>query len=131
MKISLERYATALYSIGKEEKKSERALKLKTFVEFLARKKKLSSLPRILEIYSRTYNKKEHIADLTTYTAHALPASVLTVIQHMHKGATLEHQNSINPHLIGGIVFKINDDIIDRSIAGTLNQLQRRLSLTN
>ena len=128
MKISLERYAAVLYTIGKMEQQASRALKLKAFVGLLAREKKLNSLPRILEIYQRIYNTREHTASVTTYSARLLPSAFLATLKTVYTGTNLEYQHIVKPELIGGVALKINDDIVDMSVSGRLQQLQHVMS---
>ena len=85
-------------------------------------------MPRILEIYQRIYNTREHTASVTTYSARLLPSAFLTNLKTVYTGTNLEYQHIVKPELIGGVALKINDDIVDMSVSGRLQQLQHEMS---
>ncbi len=101
------------------------------FVMLLVQRERLSLLHRIAEIFQEMYNKEKGIviADVTT----AVPldeAHKKHIVQQLSKitGKTVEVRLHEDPRILGGIVTRIGDELIDASIATRLATLGERLS---
>jgi F-type H+-transporting ATPase subunit delta len=100
-------------------------------VRMLVQRQRLALLPRIMEIYQEMYNKAKGIvvADVTT----AVP------LDEAHQGRVREQLSRItgktvdvrvhhDPRILGGLVARIGDELIDASVATRLSSLAERLA---
>jgi F-type H+-transporting ATPase subunit delta len=101
------------------------------FIKLLVERHRLESLPRIVEIFEDLYNREKGIvvADVTT----AVPlddarrkevADRLATIT----GKTVELRTHTDPSILGGIIARIGDELIDASVATRLALLAERLA---
>ncbi len=100
------------------------------FIKLLVQRGRLSSLPRIVEIFGEMYNREKGIviADVTT----AVPlddAHQKEVADKLAKitGKTVQLRLHTDPSILGGIITRIGDELIDASVASRLAQLAERL----
>jgi F-type H+-transporting ATPase subunit delta len=101
------------------------------FIKLLVQRRRLGSLPRIVEIFGEMYNREKGIviADVTTAvpldeTHHKEVADRLAKIT----GKTVDLRMHTDPGILGGIITRIGDELIDASVASRLAQLAERLT---
>jgi F-type H+-transporting ATPase subunit delta len=101
------------------------------FIKLLVQRGRLSSLPRIVEIYGEMYNREKGIviADVTT----AVPlddAHKKEVADKLAKitGKTIQLRLHTDPTILGGMITRIGDELMDASVASQLAQLAERLA---
>ena len=97
----------------------------------LVQRQRLALLPRILESYQQLYNKEKGIvvADVTS----AVPldeAQQKRVVAELSKitGKSIELRVHQDPSILGGLITRIGDELIDASVATRLATLSQRLS---
>ena len=97
----------------------------------LLRRGRLGSLPRIVEVFQDLYNKEKGIivADVTT----AIPlddAHKQRVADQLSRitGMTIELRVHHDPRILGGLITRIGDELIDASVATRLAELSERLT---
>ena len=99
----------------------------KNFLAILAAEKRLLVLPNIFKQYQKLVSAKNNQVDAIIYTAYAIVSEgqrakiVSDLEQHYHFG--LKPTFVTMPELIGGIKVVVNDEVLDLSIQGKLNQL--------
>jgi F-type H+-transporting ATPase subunit delta len=96
----------------------------------LVQRQRLALLPRIVESYQQLYNRAKGIvvADVTS----AVPldeAHKQRVVAELSKitGKTIELRVHQDPGILGGLITRIGDELIDSSIATRLATLAQRL----
>jgi F-type H+-transporting ATPase subunit delta len=101
------------------------------FLHLLAQRRRLALLPRIVEVFGELYNKEKGIviADVTT----AVPldeAHQKRVADQLARitGKTVQLRTHTDPRILGGIITRIGDELIDASIASRLAELAERLA---
>jgi F-type H+-transporting ATPase subunit delta len=106
---------------------SEMAMNL---LVLLVRRNRLGSLPRLLEVFQELYNKEKGIivAEVTT--------AVILDEEHRRRmaeqlsritGKTIELRLRHDPNILGGMITRIGDELIDASVASRLADLGERL----
>lgn len=97
----------------------------------LLRRGRLGSLPRIVEVFQDLYNKEKGIivADVTT----AVPlddAHKQRVADQLSRitGKTIDLRLHHDPRILGGLITRIGDELIDASVATRLAELSDRLT---
>jgi len=101
------------------------------FIKLLVQRGRLVSLPRIVEIYGEMYNREQGIVVADVITAVPLDeAHRKEVGDRLARitGKTVELRMHTDPSILGGIVTRIGDELIDASVASQLAQLAERLT---
>ena len=101
------------------------------FVELIAKNGREAMLPEIADAFDTLLKAHLGIIPVTLISARPLDASVkdtiLNKIQAQAKGK-LEVTEEIDESLIGGFVVRLDDKMIDASVASQLGQLKQRLT---
>ena len=135
MKLSNLKYASWLYNLTQGKEKNELKDSLSVFLQFLMAGRNLSRLSRIIELYKNLYNKKEGVTDVQIVSARPLApemtAFILQTISNAGPKApqVLECQEYVNREILGGIAVKVGDDLVNQTLGGRLEQLQKQFNL--
>jgi F-type H+-transporting ATPase subunit delta len=101
-------------------------------LKLLVQRDRLSLLPRIVQLFQEMYNKEKGIVIAHVTTAvpldEAHKRSVAEQISRMAGGKQVELRLTEDPRILGGIITRIGDELIDASVASRLADLQERLS---
>ena len=102
----------------------------KNLLKLLIENGKLQLLPKLAELYEQYKADDEGYVNVDLYSAFSLSKAeqnkyVAMLEKHLHKkvNATVSVDNA----LIGGIIAKAGDKVIDGSVRGQLHQLAKRL----
>ncbi|MBK9617891.1 MAG: ATP synthase F1 subunit delta [Candidatus Obscuribacter sp.] len=109
---------------GKLSELSENLLNL------LADKRRLDLLPFIESGYRTLLNKNKNILAASLSCSEPLAESSIANIKSQlteHLGKKLELDVKVDPSLIGGVVLKIGDQVIDGSLKGKLKSIEKAL----
>jgi F-type H+-transporting ATPase subunit delta len=99
------------------------------FVTLLAKKKRLVVLGEIIRQLKALVAKLENTQDVVVESVETLSPDILSKLQQQLEKRFNQHitiQSTINPDIIGGMVIRAGDLVIDKSIR---NQLQRLRNL--
>lgn len=105
---------------------------VRNFMLLLVKRQRLALLPRIVEVFQEMYNKERGIvvADVTT----AVPLDedhqrrVAEQLSGITGGKTIELRLHTDPSILGGMVARIGDELLDASVATRLATLAQRLT---
>lgn len=101
------------------------------FFSFATSKKRESSLPAIANDFIKLYNDGKGIAFATVTSAIPLNQQALDKIKSMLAGQmehkSVELENIIDPEVIGGMVIRYEDKLLDMSISKELKDLRQKL----
>lgn len=131
MKINPKKYALALYeSVALEEGSIENLLK--NFVKILAKNNDLSKAKKIEIEFNKIWNKKKGIVDANIISAKKTDQETLEIIENYIKkisgSPNVNMQEEIDKNMIGGIIIKYEDKILDGSLRTSLKTLKEKLS---
>lgn len=93
-------------------------------------KRRFSLLPFIETRYHELLNKRKNILSASLVCAEKLnDKSVADIKARLteHLGRKLELEVNVDPSLIGGVVLRLGDQVIDGSLKGKLRNLERAL----
>lgn len=127
-KLTYEEQRGAIHQLVPKDVVSELALNM---VMLLMQRDRLSSLPRILETFQEMYNKEKGIVVAEVTTAVPLDdAHRERVQQHLSQitGKTVELRVRHDPSILGGMITRIGDELLDASVASRLAELGDRLT---
>jgi F-type H+-transporting ATPase subunit delta len=103
------------------------------FIQLICNKNRESLIPVISDAFLSLYRKHEGIEKVSVQTASPLSNDDQKHIQQYVLKATgaksVEIDAQINPAIIGGMVIKFGDNLLDTSIAAKLRKLKKELNI--
>lgn len=91
-------------------------------------------LPQVVEHFSELLRQRENVAQAEILTAGELELELRSRIQKALEAsfgfARVELQHRVDPGLLGGVVVKIQDRVIDGSYRGRLDDLRKQITHT-
>ncbi len=102
----------------------------RNFVRSLGENDRLSILPTVSELYEDIKAQAEKTLEAEVETAFELSnAQLQTLAAALSKrlDRTVNLQQAVNPALIGGVVIRAGDVVVDGSVRGKLSQLAESL----
>ncbi len=106
----------------------------KRLTGMLLERRRLSSIPEIFQQYQSLLLKEKGIVIADVTTAVPLDAAAETMIQKQLSallGKDVEIHAQVDPAIIGGMVARIGDNLIDGSVSNQLRRLHERLTTSN
>lgn len=101
------------------------------FVEVLAHNRRLDLAAPVLELFAEFKAQRENTVDVELLSAYEIPDEVRHRIANA-LGERLERdvrvRSETDPDLIGGVVIRAGDMVIDGSVRGRLNKLAEALT---
>jgi F-type H+-transporting ATPase subunit delta len=100
----------------------------------LLERRRLSSVPEIFEQYQALVLKEKGIVIADVTTAVPLDAAGEAMIGKQLSelvGKDVEVRTQVDPAIIGGMVARIGDNLIDGSVSNQLRRLHERLTSSN
>lgn len=101
------------------------------FIKVLATNKRLPLLPEISELFEELKAEQERSVDVTVLSAYALEeAAEQNLAQVLSKKLEREVkvETQVDESLLGGIVIRAGDLVIDGSVRGRLNKLSEAMN---
>lgn len=127
-KIIPKQYAVLLYEITKDLRKTEVKEKISKFVRFLVKNNHLSLVEKIIEEFKTYTKKQEGVQEVELVSARPIGIKIRQrLINILNRKNKIELKEKIDPGLLGGMVIKIGDTMIDGSIRRRLNILSDKL----
>lgn len=131
MKINPKQYAEALYESVREKSKKEIEQILDNFVKVLIVNSDTFKAESIMNEFNKVWNNKEGIVEAKILTAKKLDKKTLSLLNsylmEILKVKKVNIQASEDEKLLGGVIIKYNDKILDGSIKTKLNTLGNKL----
>ena len=97
-------------------------------ISLLADKRRLQLLKHIELQYKELYRARKNIAAATLTSAEPLAANLVDRLKDQLEkqlAQSLELELAVDPGIIGGLVLKVGDQVIDGSIKGKLRSIER------
>jgi F-type H+-transporting ATPase subunit delta len=102
-----------------------------SFISFLVDRNREATLPMVAENYIKAYNTLKGINKATVTSAIPLSKETLTKLENYTKGilglTEVELDNQIDPSIIGGIIIKHEDKLLDLSVSKELREIRKTL----
>ncbi|MBC7806155.1 MAG: F0F1 ATP synthase subunit delta [Akkermansiaceae bacterium] len=100
------------------------------FLHLLTDKRRIDLLGEIATELERLVRDRQNIARATAVTAEPLHPSQLSALKvslEKRTGKTIELSTEIDPSLLGGVLVRIGDTVMDGSVRGKLDRLHEEL----
>lgn len=127
MKYTHEQYAQSLYEAFQDTNPKDHDRVIENFIGILKSHGDLSEYERIIAAYEK-YDKGERgVKEVEVTTAGStVNRSLLNELNHL-VGINAEIKQKVDENLIGGVVIKVDDTLIDASIKRQLENLDKTL----
>ncbi len=127
MKISANKYALALFESLRNKNDKESLEVINRFVKLLAENHHLSLAYKISYFLKQIYKKEAIDLDLKCSSARPLSSSI---IQELAKHFKIDKvEETVDKSLLGGIIIRYQDTIIDASMKTRLKNLNNHLKI--
>ncbi|WP_133491110.1 F0F1 ATP synthase subunit delta [Alcanivorax sp. 24] len=103
----------------------------RNFIAQLARYKRLSLLPLILALFHELLAEQQAFTDVELISAYEMEdADISRLVDALKRrlGGEVKISTSVDPALIGGVLVRAGDTVIDGSVRGRLNRLAEQLN---
>jgi F-type H+-transporting ATPase subunit delta len=131
MKTTERQYAQALFELTKGKNQEEVDDTVLKFAEELKRERKMKSVGRIIEKFEEIYNRENGIVVAEVVSAKELneeqAGRIVEFVKKKYEAQEVVVNQKIDKNVVGGIVLRVGDDVIDGSVKGRLNELKSQL----
>lgn len=106
---------------------------LLNFLYVLVDNNRIKDIDIILKTFEDLCLKMQNIKQVTVISAMALSEEKLQEIGKAYQGDSsgkIQVKNNVDPSIIGGIILKVEDQMIDQSIRGQLERMEKKLQET-
>lgn len=102
------------------------------FLKVLVENKRISKLQRIIDLFEVQYRAEKGLVLCKVTSAKALSSAEQAQVKkameaRAEKGSTILMEYSVNPAIMGGLVVKMGEAVLDNSVASRLERLQTQL----
>ena len=104
---------------------------VRNLVLLLLRRRRIEQLPRVALEFARLDDERKGVTHATATSAAPLDADELKAVASRLEemiGGRVELQADVDPHILGGLVVRIGDRLIDGSVLGRLERLRNQLA---
>lgn len=105
--------------------------KAQNLVLLLLRRRRVDLLPAVAVAYRALYERRKGIVHATVTSATPLDKEEQAAIQQrlgQMVGGTLQIEEKVDPAILGGVIVRLGDRMIDGSVRGRLERLRDRLA---
>ncbi len=123
-----EQYAKALFEALHESRPEDHEKILDNFVRVLSQNGDLKLYDLIEAAYQKLETADQGIKEVEITTAQ--PQKSKEILEHLNKiiGGKVQIKEKIDQDIIGGVVVRVDDTLIDGSIKNSLKQLRKAIS---
>jgi F-type H+-transporting ATPase subunit delta len=104
--------------------------KVQNLVRLLLRRGRIDELPRVAAEFRRLDDRRQGITHATATSASALTPDeigALTARLEQSTGGRIALDTTVDPSLLGGVIVRVGDRLIDGSVRGRLERLRNQL----
>jgi ATP synthase F1 delta subunit len=101
------------------------------FLEALIERFRMPAIFRIRDRYEKLWDEEEKVLPVKVTSAVELEEGTIEAIADQIReqtGHTVEISSQVDPDIIGGLVLRVGNSILDASIKSRLNQLRRQVA---
>jgi len=131
MKVTSKQYAESLYEAVKGKNDSQVKDAVKNFLEILIANNDISKADKIVKEFKKLWNKEEGIVEAEVVSARELGSDIIKLLNgyivKLSKAKKVILNNKIDKDVLGGVVIKYEDKILDGSLRTKLGELKNEM----
>jgi len=131
MKINTNKYAEILKEALGDKNNEESSLIFSNFVKLLAKNNQLRYSSRIINKLKDLYNKESGTIEVEAISKTKLSEEMIDSIGKLFKKNAgvneVNIENKINEKMLGGIILKTNEEIMDGSVDKQVVEMKKKL----
>jgi F-type H+-transporting ATPase subunit delta len=131
MKILPKQYALALYEEVLDKKKSEAKSIIEDFARLIYANNDIAKLDKIISEFEKIWNREEGIVEAEVISARELNKATVKQIKNyiveLTRAKEVSIEEKLDKNLLGGVVLKYGDKVLDGSIKTKLNDLKNQM----
>ena len=131
MKISLKKYAQALYEATVDKSEAEVKTYVQNFVKILAENKDLKRGEMIGKYFQKTWNREHGITVVDVVTAQKADKATLNDLSayaaKLFAADKVVLREKVDANILGGVVIKNGDTVYDGSLRTRINNLKEQM----
>lgn len=128
MRFTHQQYAQALYESLQDTKPKDHDIVIENFVGLLKKNGDLAEYERVIAVFEAYDKEQRGIKEVEITTAHDGKLNK-SILDHLNKlvGKDREIKHKVDENLIGGVVIRVEDTLIDASTKRQLEDLEQSL----
>ncbi|MEI6596668.1 MAG: ATP synthase F1 subunit delta [bacterium] len=131
MKITAKQYALSLYESADGKTAAQVKAVIKKFIELLAKKNQLSRAGKIIAEFIKIWNDKRGIVEAQVVSANGLDKTNIKLLENyiikLSGAKEVTVSQKIDKNILGGVVIRYGDKIVDGSLKTQLVDLKNKL----
>ena len=131
MKISTLQYASTLFDLTENKSQEEVLDVVSKFAEQLKKDGQLKNADKIMEKFSDLYNSKNDIVVAQITTSQKVESlnvkEIEQFVQRKYGAKKVELKIVVDENIKGGIIIRVDDEVMDASVGGQLEKLRKEL----
>ncbi len=131
MKITAKQYAVSLFESIEDASSNQTKAVVKKFARVLVANNDTALLEKIIRYFSHIWNEDKGIIEAEIITARKLDNNVVKLLEDYVKKTTKGKQvklaKNIDINILGGVVLKYGDKVLDASLKTKLSQFSENL----
>ena len=131
MRIKPNQYARSLYEMVDGKSKEQSKEVIKNFTEVLVKHNQLTKVDGIINEFIKIWNKKKKIIEAQAISARELSNDVIKNIKNyiaeVSEAKEVSLINYVDKNIIGGVIIKYGDKVLDGSLKARLSDLKSKL----
>ena len=132
MKLREAQYAKTLYEVTKGKSQQEIDGAVSEFFKVLIKNGQLNLAKKIIDKFGQIWNKEEGIIDAEVISRNKLEDYQIREIEsyliRKYSAQKISINNKVDEKIKGGVIIRVEDEILDGSIANQLKMLKNNLS---
>jgi F-type H+-transporting ATPase subunit delta len=103
----------------------------RNLIRLLLQRGRIERLPDVAREFKRLYDRREGIVTAVVTSAAPLDETEMAAIRQRLESTTggrIEMTTTVDPSILGGVVVRLGDRLIDGSVRGRLERLRSRLA---
>lgn len=131
MKITPKQYAQSLFEALNGKQAPQVKAAIKNFITILAVNHDLAKADKIIASFIKIWNMENEIADANITTAKPLSSTMVKMlnkyVKNISQAKQVELSQSIDKNILGGVIIRYGDRVIDSSLKMQLSELKEKL----
>jgi len=129
MKIRPKQYALSLFESLKDKDKKEAEEIIKKFAQVLVDNNQASQVEKIISYFSNLWGKENGLVEAEIVSARKLDNKVVKLLNdyivRLSDAKKVSIEERVDPNIIGGVVIKYGDKIMDNSLKTEIRDFKR------